>query len=76
VDAREDFRLSLRKQKIDQFIFNKKERILERKNGKSSLEINPEKLNLPAEIINYEINDNVIIYFFTYKFPDCCISVK
>ncbi len=64
MDAREDFRLSLRKQKIDQFIFNNKERILEKKgNDKSNLEINPEKLNLPAEIINYEINDIVKEFF-------------
>lgn len=75
VDAREDFRLSLRKQKIDQFIFNKKERILEKKKKeKSNLEINYETLNLPAEIINYEINDIVIIfqffhiYFFSEKY--------
>ena len=63
--------MSLRKQKIDQYIFNKKERILERKIGdKSSLEIDPEKLNLPAEIINYDVTDIVRLFISLFFTPN------
>lgn len=64
-EKKEDKRLSLRKQKIDNFIFKKKERILERNNKSSencNLFIKPENLNLPAEIINYDAK-NIEDYF-------------
>ncbi len=64
-EKREDKRLSLRKQRIDQFIYKKKERLLEKNSQtteKCELQIKIENLNLPSEIINYDAK-NLDDYF-------------
>ena len=52
VEARQNYKLSLRKEKIDEFILKRREKMLEKGEEKSLLEINPENLNLSSEILN------------------------
>jgi hypothetical protein len=59
LDARQDYKLSLRKRNIDEFILRRRERTIEKNEEKSKLEIDQESLILPSEIINKTFNSVV-----------------
>jgi hypothetical protein len=63
VEARQDFKLSLRKQKMDDYFMTKRLAEMKLRNSlKSNMEINPDMLVLSAEIRNVQINDTVILF--------------
>ena len=60
LEARENYKLSLRKQKVDDYFMAKRIADLKNRNSqKSVLEINPDMLLLPPEIRNPQISDSV-----------------
>ena len=51
VGVRQEHKLRLRREQVDEFIMKKREKLME-KNNKSKYEINPDSLILPSEILN------------------------
>lgn len=52
VEERQNYKLSLRKEKIDEFILRRREKVLGKGDDKSQLEIIAENLNLTSDILN------------------------
>jgi hypothetical protein len=57
---RQEYKLSLRKAKIDDFIMRKREKAIGRNEEGIKLEINVDKLNLSSEVINKQFTNLVI----------------
>ena len=69
VGARQDFKLSLRKQKMDDYFMTKRLAELKLRNAaRSHMEVNPDMLVLPEEIRNAQFND--IVNFFNLERMD------
>lgn len=63
LDARQNFKLSLRKRNLDDYILKKREKAFEITLEHSRLEIKPENLNLSADVLNKSLTDYVKLYY-------------
>jgi hypothetical protein len=59
LETRQGYKLSLRKERIDDFIMKKREKALEKSEDKSKYEINPDYLILPKDVLNKTHNSFV-----------------
>ena len=65
LETRQGYKLSLRKERIDDFIMKKREKALEKNDDRSKFEINLDNLILPTDVLNKTFNSFVtnITYF-------------
>ncbi len=69
VGVRQEHKLRLRREKIDEFIMKKREKLME-KNEKSVHEIKTESLILPSEILNRQYSSivkKILIKIFKFR---------